>query len=81
VTDEQASSWGTPYGYGYGSNAGQVVSDIKVPIYIFNVAGYKTGMVANDRTYTFGGLSDHAFTAIETLEAYKDEQWPWEAAK
>jgi hypothetical protein len=78
VTDEQASSWGTSYGYGYGSNAGQVVSDIKVPIYIFNVAGYKQGMKANDKTYVFGGLTDHAFTAIETLEAYKDEKWPWE---
>jgi hypothetical protein len=93
VTDEQANYWGQSGG-GLGSSFGfqlyrtdrdsqkALVAAIKVPIYVFNLAGYKQGVTFNEeaRQYTFGGLTDNAFKAIESLEAFKDEKWPWEMA-
>lgn len=65
VTDEQAH-------YGVPKETGKA-------LYIFNVAGYKEGMTASGgKTYTFGGLTDHGFAAIQQLEAFRDEKWPWE---
>ena len=49
------------------------------PIYIFNVAGYRAGTMPSGRKnrYTFGGLTDAAFTAIELLEKGNDQSWPF----
>lgn len=55
------------------------VADIKVPIYTFNLAGYKTGFIPSgeDKRYTFGGLSDAAFSMLPQLEIGKDAGWPF----
>jgi hypothetical protein len=72
VTDEQA--WG---GYGGAAPAAQVPAS--VPVYTWNLAGYKHGhgpSGGRDR-HTFGGLSDAAFRLIPLLEAGRDATWPW----
>lgn len=72
VTDEQYS-----YSH-YGSVGDQVPAH--VPIYTWNLAGY-TGSHAPsgaDARFTFGGLTDKAFTLIPLLEAGKSGAWPWE---
>ena len=51
---------------------------VTAPIYTFNVAGYKTAhLPSGERRYTFGGLTDAAFTAIELLERGADQKWPF----
>lgn len=49
------------------------------PIFIFNVAGYRAGTMPSGKKnrYTFGGLTDAAFTAIELLERGNDQEWPF----
>lgn len=50
-----------------------------VPTYTFNLAGYKAGHLpsGSDQHYTFGGLTDAGFTAIELLESGRDAIWPF----
>ena len=47
--------------------------------YTFNVAGYRAGHAPSGKKgwYTFGGLTDAAFTAIELLEKGNDQTWPF----
>ncbi|GLW75413.1 RNA-binding protein [Kitasatospora phosalacinea] len=50
-----------------------------VPVYTWNLCGYRTGHAppAPNR-HVFGGLSDAAFRLVPLLEAGGAEQWPWE---
>ena len=50
-----------------------------VKLYTFNVAGYRVGHGPSGRKgwYTFGGLTDQAFTAIALLEKGNDQTWPF----
>jgi hypothetical protein len=52
---------------------------IPVPIYTFNVVGYRAGHLPSGKRgrYTFGGLNDAAFTMLPALEALRDEAWPF----
>jgi hypothetical protein len=69
LTDEQAFS-------DYGSNI--KVSQIDVPIYTFNLAGYKAGHLSSGpKRHTFGGLTDSGFVALSLLERGKDADWPF----
>jgi hypothetical protein len=64
LTDEQAF---------YG-----VIPGIDCPIFTFNLAGYKAAhMPATGKHWTFGGLTDAGFTAIELLEKGTDQGWPF----
>jgi hypothetical protein len=67
VTDEQAFSSEADPG------------KIPVPIYTFNVVGYRAGHLPSGTRgrYTFGGLNDAAFTLLPALEALRDEAWPF----
>lgn len=48
------------------------------PIYVYSLAGYKVGITSSGAdNYTFGGLSDAGFRAIEAIEASKDAAWPF----
>lgn len=70
ITDEQ--SWGAA------KHPGEDVP-ANIPMYVWNLAGYKYGNVANTpNRYTFGGLSDIAFKLIPLLESGRDATWPWE---
>jgi hypothetical protein len=70
ITDEQ---------YHDGS-AGSVIPD-HVPVYTFNLAGYRPAGDVSGRgnRHTFGGLTDKAFKIIPLLGAAKSQQWPWES--
>ena len=66
VTDEQAF-WDP-------THDAKQASEYDVPIYTFNVAGYEHGNLPSggQRRYTFGGLTDQGFAAIEMLERGRD---------
>jgi hypothetical protein len=68
LTDEQAAA--------DARNASKV-DGIKVPIYTFNLAGYRVGHLPSGShlRFTFGGLSDRGFAAIALLERGRDVAW------
>ncbi|MGW4383949.1 TROVE domain-containing protein [Kitasatospora sp. NPDC004531] len=50
-----------------------------VPIYTWNLGGYRYGHApSGPRCHVFGGLSDAAFRLIPLLEAGQLGDWPWE---
>ena len=72
VTDEQA----------WAGEAGEdptAVVPAHVPVYTFNVAGYRYGHGPSGvgNRHTFGGLTDQAFAAIPLLESGRDTTWPF----
>lgn len=68
VTDEQS----------YGGDPANQVPD-NVPVYTFNLAGYRYGHPATKpNRIAFGGLTDQSFALIPLLEAGIDAKWPWE---
>ncbi|MFV0459812.1 MAG: TROVE domain-containing protein [Actinomycetales bacterium] len=72
ITDEQA--WA-----GHQGAEPTSVVPAQVPVYTFNVAGYRHGhgpSGAGNR-HTFGGLSDQCFAAIPLLERGEDQAWPF----
>jgi hypothetical protein len=71
ITDEQASPyWG-------GHTVGDGVPE-SVPIYTWNLAGYKYGHGPGSKNrYTFGGLTDAAFRMVPLLEAGRNADWPF----
>lgn len=74
VTDEQSrDSYGREY------HPGGFSKD--VPIYVWNLAGYRAGMMpsGSGNNHTFGGLTDAAFRMIPLLESGRDGSWPWVA--
>lgn len=80
LTDEQADYSGSfSWGRDHRDRDPSGVVPETVPIYTFNVAGYKAGHAPSGKKnrYTFGGLSDAAFTALELLEKGQDEAWPF----
>ena len=50
-----------------------------VPVYTFNVAGYRYGHGPSGvgNRHTFGGLTDQGFAAIPLLESGRDANWPF----
>lgn len=74
VTDEQShDSYGREY------HPGGFSKD--VPIYIWNLAGYRVGTMpsGSGNNHVFGGLTDAAFRMIPLLESGRDGSWPWVA--
>jgi hypothetical protein len=72
ITDEQA--WA-------GRRGGDPTSVVpaEVPVYTFNLAGYRYGHGPSGigNRHTFGGLTDQAFAAIPLLESGRDTTWPF----
>jgi len=71
LTDEQAGHDGIEV-----SNA----IPAKVPLYTWNLAGYKVGHApsGSGNRHVFGGLTDSAFTQIALLENRRAGSWPWQ---
>lgn len=73
ITDEQpGGSWNV-------SKDPLSLIDKDVPVYTWNLGGYKLahGETKPNR-YTFGGLSDQAFGLIPLIEQGYKDRWPWE---
>ncbi|WP_144121960.1 TROVE domain-containing protein [Catellatospora sichuanensis] len=70
LTDEQAH-W-------HGSADVAAAVPARVPVYTWNLAGYRLGHtpVAGKR-YTFGGLTDAAFSMIPLIESGESTTWPF----
>lgn len=76
ITDEQYDS------YGWGARQGDPSDAVpaNVPLYTWNLEGYKAGgKSGNQKRHTFGGLTDKAFSQIPLIEAGQQARWPWEA--
>lgn len=73
LTDEQAH-------WGGGKDVAAAVP-AKVPVYTWNLAGYRLGHTpVTGRRYTFGGLTDAAFAMIgliESTESTESTTWPF----
>jgi len=72
VTDEQAwAGW-------LGADPTAAVP-LHVPVYTFNVAGYRLGHgpSGTGNRHVFGGLTDQGFAAIPLLERGRDAPWPF----
>ncbi|GAB3137781.1 TROVE domain-containing protein [Micromonospora sonneratiae] len=70
LTDEQAH-W-------HGSTDVAAAVPEQVPVYTWNLAGYRVGHTpTTGNRHTFGGLSDAAFRMIPLIEAGSREQWPF----
>ena len=68
LTDEQNDYYG---GSRYGNYG------VDVPVYVWNLAGYKASSAGADNVFTFGGLTDDSFKSIALIESAKDGKWPW----
>jgi hypothetical protein len=68
LTDEQASSDGSV----------SAAVPVDVPIFTWNLAGYRLGHTPAARNrWTFGGLTDAGFGMIPLLESGRDGTWPF----
>lgn len=75
LTDEQYNG---PGWYGDGVDPSAAIPG-DVPLYTFNLAGYKAAQSAsNINRITVGGLSDSAFTMMASVEAARGGSWPWQ---
>jgi len=63
-----------------GNGKPALLESIKVPIYNWNLAGYRaTNMsVGSENHYEMAGLSDVSFRQIALLESMQDSHWQWE---
>jgi hypothetical protein len=83
VTDEQTRPGWLPSNMErFGGMRETAINDLvpkNVPVYMWNMAGYKTGAMPSGAAgrHTFGGLTDHAFRMVPLLEAGRDADWPW----
>lgn len=83
VTDEQTRpGWLPSNMYRHGGMRETAINDLvpkTVPVYVWNFAGYKPGVMPSGTTgrHCFGGLTDHAFRMVPLLEAGRDCTWPW----
>jgi len=74
ITDEQT------FGPGFQGRHGNVTDACPkdVPIYAFNVGGYKQAMMPTSATrQEFGGLTDATFAMVPLIEAGRNATWPW----
>ncbi|MFJ1609146.1 TROVE domain-containing protein [Streptomyces sp. NPDC088253] len=84
VTDEQTRPGWLPSNMErFGGMRETAIDDLvpqTVPVYMWNMAGYKPGAMPSGTAgrHTFGGLTDHAFRMVPLLEAGRDANWPWE---
>ncbi|BCJ57574.1 TROVE domain-containing protein [Micromonospora endophytica] len=70
LTDEQAH-W-------HGEADVTAAVPARVPVYTWNLAGYRVGhMPTEGNRHTFGGLSDAAFAMIPLIEVGSRDQWPF----
>jgi hypothetical protein len=83
VTDEQTRpGWLPSNMWGHGGMRETAIDDLvpkTTPVYVWNFAGYKPGVMPSGTTgrYCFGGLTDSAFRLVPLLESGRDAAWPW----
>ncbi|WP_405673297.1 TROVE domain-containing protein [Streptomyces sp. NBC_01530] len=83
VTDEQTRPGWLPSNMErFGGMRETAIDDLApqtVPVYMWNMAGYKPGAMPSGAAgrHTFGGLTDAAFRLVPLLEAGRDCDWPW----
>lgn len=87
VTDEQSRQGYLPSNMaghgGMGPTAIDALIPEKVPVYLWNFAGYKPGFArtGSGNRHAFGGLTDDAFRLVPLLESGRSARWPWMVPK
>lgn len=86
VTDEQTRpGWLPSNMQEYGGSGETLIDDlipVSVPVYLWNMAGYKPGaMATGTNRHLLGGLTDRAFGMIPLLESGRKGMWPWETTE
>lgn len=80
ISDEQTHFSGNAYFGRSNSVTDQIPQTI--PMYAFNLGGYRPGMMATGgetpNRHQLGGLTDHTFRLIPLIEQGKRGGWPWE---
>lgn len=78
LTDEQAFGGYRFFGRSNKSDQDRAAA-FAGPIYTFNLVGYRAGHLPSGEKnrYTFGGLTDLGFAAIELLEKGQSADWPF----
>ena len=61
-------------------NGGAVFSPVpsNVPIFVWNLGGYRPAASSQSNVFVQGGLSDASFGYISLIESGVNESWPWE---
>lgn len=83
VTDEQTrAGWLPSNMVHHGGMRETAIDDLvpkNVPVYMWNMAGYKHGVApsGSGNRHTFGGLTDQAFKLIPLLESGRNADWPF----
>ncbi|MFD0405598.1 TROVE domain-containing protein [Kitasatospora sp. NPDC127116] len=83
ITDEQTRPGYLPSNMsGHGGARETAIDDLvprRVPVYMWNMAGYKAGAMpsGSGNRHTLGGLTDSAFALIPLLDAGRNADWPW----
>jgi hypothetical protein len=83
VTDEQTQPGWLPSNCGGGYYGGMLPTRIddlvprRVPVYMWNMAGYKAGAAPSGEgnRHAFGGLTDAAFRLVALIEAGREARW------
>ena len=85
MTDEQSYGWGlgnaNTLGFEQTMSTIRSVVPYEVPIYTWNLAGYKVAHQPSgwDNMYVMGGgFSDACFSTIHHIESGSKDKWPWE---
>ncbi|MFF2166196.1 TROVE domain-containing protein [Streptomyces sp. NPDC058175] len=84
VTDEQTRpGWFPSNARDHGGMAETEIDVLvprDVPVYMWNMAGYKVGATPSGgaNRHAFGGLTDQAFRLIPLIERGGGARWPWE---
>lgn len=87
VTDEQSRPGYLPSNVGWrGGGMPETSIDalvpLNVPVFIWNLAGYKAGIMdtGSKGRFTLGGLTGDAALQVERLESGIDGCWPWQVS-
>ncbi|WP_245676405.1 TROVE domain-containing protein [Nocardia niwae] len=80
VTDEQTTFTDEYSRRRYGLPALRPMEQVipaRVPVFTWNIAGYKPAHGNGANWHTFGGLNDAGFRLIPLLERGRNGDWPW----
>ncbi|MEV2222646.1 TROVE domain-containing protein [Nocardia vinacea] len=82
VTDEQTANINAHHRSWYNLPDLRPVASMvpaHVPVYTWNIAGYKVAHGTGPNWHTFGGMTDAAFKLIPLLERGGRGNWPWQS--
>lgn len=68
ITDEQHNAYGQ-----------DPLRNVNVPVYLWNLGGYRAAATSRENVFVQGGLSDASFNFIDMIESAYADKFPWES--